>query len=935
MAETGESVHTAAPELLFLETRLRVPHPRRDIIERGALSSRLDEVTAYPLTLVSAPAGSGKTTLVSNWVRDSDLPVIWYSLDEDDNEPFRFLGHLIGAVQQLPVDVSHSLVRALSTNNRAPLRRMVARLNNDIAAANRTIVLVLDDYHLIHEPDIHDGLVYMLQHQPPNLHLILITREDPPLPLARLRVRGQIQEFRARDLKFDRAETAAFLAQALGQEPAPREVDLLYEQTEGWIAGLQLAALALRSVAHDPAARRDFIRNFSGDDRLVVDFLMEEVLARQPEDVRDFLVNTSLLNRFNASLCAAVLGRQTSAAECQEMLEHLESANLFLVALDNRRRWYRYHHMFADLLRYQLARHRRAERPALHRRAANWCAEHGFVDQAAHHFLAAGETDMAAELVARRWTELLVQGRVKRLARWLAALPESAIVSEPHLLIARGWVQAILHDAFLAAEQQLQQAQKLLKGAPQSLADELTGHIMALRAFMARLQDAPARRLIALSEEALARLPAADFADLLVATNLPVAYLVEDDAHAALGVIRDLDRRLRRRPSHGFHHDPDLLASPESMRTAILVRQGRLHEAERRCRRLLARWSQAGGGSPHAFESELLEVNLATVLYEWNRLEEAAPLLQRALAHFGPGNQIVEMSAAMLLARIERVQRADRPAPALETVARLAETGAQSLQLARYRAAFEASLALQAGALDDVEAWRSAWGVDLTAGGKLPAVLLRGELPYLEQTTLVRLHIARRLQDGKDSLTDTHDDLERRLREAHAGGWTSRVVELLALSALAHEAGGDRSAALTALRQALALAEPQGYVRRFVDEGPVMAHLLYAALEQDLMPDYTGRLLAAFELEHDASQPQPAGRAAGLVEPLSEREHEVLQLIAAGLSNQEIASELVLSIHTVKSHASNLYGKLGVGSRTEAIAAAHTLGLLSSAEVRE
>jgi LuxR family maltose regulon positive regulatory protein len=912
-------------QLWFLETKLHVPSLPLETIERHKLSVLREQLSSCSLTLVSAPAASGKTTLISAWVRQLDSPVVWYSLDEDDNEPAGFLLHLLIALERLPIEFNSALRHALSSTDSPPNHRILAGILNDISKFSDSFLLILDDYHLIRDATIHDAMAYILEHQPANLHLVIITREDPPLPLARLRIRGEMQEIRAHDLKFDRLETAAFMESQLSLPLPVEEVELLYERTEGWIGGLQLAALALRSFDEDSAARSDFIETFTGDDHLVVDFLIEEVLARQEERVQDFLMRTAILERLSAPLCSAVMEGQTNITSSQEMLEYLEKINLFTFALDNQRQWYRYHSMFADLLRYKL--HQKIEDiSVLHHNAGLWYAQYGFTNEAIRHLLAAGDNERAAELVAGQWEELLVQRRDSWLARWLKELPERTIAADPRLLLADGWVQASLYDLKERPFERLRQVEKLIAVEDSGEKETLIGHCYALRAFVERFLGSPAHRIIELSEQALARLPAGDFADSFITANLPFAYLIEDDVDSALGLIERTTERIHARMRDGSWNQRFVTSYWDTIRVAILFNQGRLGEVERYCRSLLSNESKGPGESGSTFGNESLEVYLSHVLYEWDRLDEAQEILERVLTDFVAGNQAIEIMGATLLVRIQTA-RGEEPI-SLKTVARPVYASPPSRQLDRFRAAFEASLALKDGAIDRARAWQATWGVHLKPEGILPAVTFRGEIPYLEQTTLIRLLIALHRQQPDDQLRKVHDYLNKRLREAEAGGWVTRVIELLVLSTLAYDAAGDHRTALIVLEQALIKAEPEGYIRRFVDEGPEMARLLYAALERGVMPNYAGRLLAAFDFEGNAGEEKEEVQA-GLVEPLSERELDVLRLIDKGLSNKEIASELILSIHTVKSHASNLYSKLGVNSRTEAIAMARMLGLLS------
>ncbi|MCC6187621.1 MAG: tetratricopeptide repeat protein [Anaerolineales bacterium] len=922
----------------ILATKLFIPPPRPKAVPRPHLIERLNEGLHRKLTLISAPAGFGKTTLVSEWLAASQEQAAqraaWLSLDEGDSDLTRFLAYLVAALQTITATIGEGILGALHSPQPPPREALLTTLLNEITATAHAFVLVLDDYHVLDAASplgtVDQALAFLLEHLPPQMHLVITTREDPQLPLARLRARGQMTELRAADLRFTPGEAAAFLNQVMNLDLSAAQVAALEARTEGWIAGLQLAALSLRGrkdVGH-------FVTAFAGDHRYIVDYLVEEVLQRQPDRVRSFLLQTSILERLSGSLCDAVTGGNDGTA----LLDLLERSNLFVVPLDDQRRWFRYHHLFADVL----AAHARLEQPTLvpllHQRAGAWYAAHGLPADAIRHALAAQDYARAAGLIERAWPAMDGSFRSAAWLGWARALPDEWTRARPVLGVAYAW--ALLNGGeFEAAESRLEEAEPWLDPAAQRgataaervIVDEeqfraLPASIATARAYMT-LARGDLAGAVKYAARALSLLPKADHLRRgPAAALLGLAHWADGDLEAAHRALADAMAGFREVGS--LHFAISATYGLGDIRTA----QGRLREAVQTYTQTL-QLALAQGEPPLRGTADLY-LGLAELYREQGDQDAAL----RNLLHseeLGEQAGLADWRYRFHRAQARFKQSQGDLAGALDLFDEAARHRTRTpVPDVRPLAAWKVRVWLLQGRVDEARRWAQERRLSVD-----------DDLSFLrefEHITLARVLMAESPRGHEHALLDALRLLERLQHAAQAGGRMGSVIEILALQALAHQAQGNLAPALLALEHALRLAEPEGYVGLFVDEGPPLARLLSAAAAHGIMPDYTGKLPAAFapatagtprpDDARDPTQRPPSSPAqplnVPLVEPLSARELDVLGLVAQGLSNDEIAARLFLSLSTVKGHNRNIFAKLQVQRRTEAVARARRLGLL-------
>ena len=917
---------TSADPLLM--TKLAVPSTRVSLVPRPRLSERLEEGLGPQLILVSAPAGFGKSTLLGTWaskLSGSGRPMAWYSLDSGDNDPAQFWRYFFTAIDLLQPGSGKTALALLRSPQAPPIESILTTLLNELVGLSTDAVLVVDDYHLIESQTIHEALTFLIDHLPPRMSLVIATRMDPPLPLPRMRARGEMTELRAADLRFTPEEAATFLNRVMGLELSAEDTAELEGRTEGWIAGLQMAALAMR----DHADVSGFIAAFAGSNRYVLDYLAEEVLARQPEELQTFLLETSILDRMRAPLCNAVTGR----ADGQTALERLEHANLFVIPLDDERHWYRYHHLFVDVLRQRL----RQEHPdlvsVLHRRACGWFERQGLVGEAINHALAAQDWEGAVRLIESNGIMVVLNRQVQTMLGWIDRVPEELVRERPALCTIRA-LALVLFNRPDAAEASLQEAERYLGGNPTTdQARTILGRVAVTRAAIAR-SSGDLERCVAMGRRALELLPETESTGRAAArTNAALAY-------QASGDVAPANERALEEVTASFHASGAQVMLLRSIDFLARLRtlQGRLRAAAATYEES-AQVASGRDGLRGTVNSAAYYVGLGDIHREWNDLDSAESHLRRGIDMF-TGTMSVDAEVVthgyLSLARLQQAR--GRHADAQATLEEFADLARQRDFFSLLAARGEAALARLALVQDDLPAavsWAEASGL-----GAYDEPSYRREEQYL---TLARVLIAQGQLGPRNSyLDDALGLLDRLITVAQGAGRMGSVIEILALRALALQARQEWSESLPALESALTLAEPEGYVRVFVDEGAPMAVLLSEIFKrrrrgarnarQHAVSVYARRLLVAFESPHTNTEPL-VGHAPEsdrpMLDPLTAREREVLELIAENLSNREIADRLFIATSTVKGYVHSLLRKLEVDSRTKAISRARELHLLS------
>jgi LuxR family maltose regulon positive regulatory protein len=878
-------------------TKFVTPPLRARAFPRPLLLEILNRGLDGKLTLISAPAGFGKTTLVVTWLDDlakkgTGKRIAWFSLDESDNDPVRFWGGLVAALQSIWPGIGQEGLSMLKSPQPVPVEMTLTVLVNEITSRieGGPHLLVLDDLQAITTPQIISALAFLLEHLPAGLHLVVTTRIDPDFPLARLRARQQLTEIRLAELRFTPAETATFMNQCMGLCLSEADIHSLEARTEGWITGLQMAALSLQN-SPDTAK---FIHAFTGSNRYILDYLLEEVLQREQDDVQVFLLKTSILDRLCADLCETVTG----GLHGQEMLEHLEDANLFLIPLDYERRWYRYHPLFGELLRSQLEKSYPGQAASLHGKSAEWFEARGDLEQAARHQLTAQDFAQASRLIEQVALDILSRGEVGTLVAWLHSLPDEILRTHPWLCVLDAWMLILTGQAG-AIETRLKEAEAAIQlaGMPDSEALRVRAYASAIRAQVTFIQGgAPAA--IEFARFALDHLTAADHViSATTATILGAGYAYMANFSSA---VTAFDRAKATSLAGGNQFNAMVASSALAQIAAVNGQLRHAHQIYQDGLHLAGKSAFMAPGYTYA--------GLANVLCEWNELDSALEYAAQSVELCKLiGQAEILMTAYTSLARVQLARREfDAALTTLEEARRVAsEISAWSLDTILI---LQARVWLAKGELEPAIRWveNGGYTVDEAASFHREQGLL----------TLARIRMAQGQPEQVAAL------LERLRQEAESSGRVGSLIEIGVLQAMNFKTQGDARNAQETLSKILVLAKPEGYLRVFLEEGEAMRSLIEECRRQTTRPDpYLQKLLGAYP-------PRPTTSRSALIEPLSERELEVLHLLAVGRSNSQIAKELYVSLNTVKAHVKNIFVKLGVHNRTEAIHRAQELDLI-------
>jgi LuxR family maltose regulon positive regulatory protein len=903
----------------ILATKLYIPPPRPEVVSRPRLFGRLSDILNHKLTLISAPAGFGKTTLISEWIAGCGKPVAWLSLDDGDNDPVRFISYLIAALQTIKAGLGEGVLQTLhaSQHQQPQVETVLTTLLNEISVipdhpstrgakqpqSEQGFILVLDDYHVIDSNLVDEALTFLIERLPPRMHMVITTREDPALPLARLRARGQLTELRASDLQFTPAEATEFLNRVMGLNLSDENVAALEARTEGWIAGLQLAALSMQGH-HDAAS---FIKSFTGSHRFVLDYLIEEVLGQQSEKIQAFLLRTSILNRMCGSLCDAVLLDPSISG--QEILEQLEHTNLFIVPLDNERRWYRYHHLFGDLLRQRLGQYN--ELSEYHLRASKWYEANDDLAEAFNHALASGDFERAARLAESAWQGMERNFQTLAWLGWVKKLPDAAICSRPWLCVQVGWAYSDVGE-LEPSEAYLQNAERALAGkTDQEEFKSMPGTIALIRAGNAQI-DGDLAETVRYAELSVQLAPENDsLTRAQAAITLGFTRWAIGDVEASLHAMQTWTDDMQKLGNQMY-----VLASAFVVADMQVI-LGRLGEAEKTLQQAIQK-AETFGHEAEAITAHQ-HLGLAMIAHEHGDDVVATQRLQTA-AELGQRSTLIDWTHRWNLAQAclkESDGELDSALQCLDDAKR--GYVKNPIPIMQPIAAHKARVHLRQGRLDLTQAWV-----------RERRLSVGDEASYLgeyEQLTLARTRLAECSFEGVSQL------LERLLALAETQKRTGSVIEILLTQALVHRAQGDQPQALATLERALTLTEPEGYIRVYVDEGEAMRLLLSEfqykiATHTHPLHGYVDRILNFFPQSTEAiPQSKIQNRKSKIVDPLSERELEVLQLLRSELSGPEIAERLIVSLNTLRTHTKSIFNKLGVNNRRSAVRRAEELDL--------
>jgi LuxR family maltose regulon positive regulatory protein len=922
----------------ILTTKLYIPPLPSNLVPRPRLIEKLTQGLNKKLTLVSAPAGFGKTTLLSECVNNCRFPVAWYSLDERDDNLERFLAYLIAALQTIHQDIGVGISKLLGSSQPTPIEHLLTELINQISKTSIQSILVLDDYHIIESLEIDRAIAFFISNMPPQMHMVITTRTDPILPLSRLRSRGQLTEIRIDDLRFSNEEVANFLEKGMGLKVSDKDVATLESRTEGWITGLQLAAISLQRLKHQDDVAR-FVENFSSSHRYILDYLTDEVLHQRPDGTRDFLLQTSILSSLSAPLCQAVTGMDNS----QQILETLDAANLFLIPLDNERCWYRYHHLFADLLQKRLGLYEKEFLSGLHHRAARWYRQNGRISEALNHYLAANDFSGAADLVERNARSLLERSELVTFKSWVDALPETQVKNRPWLCIYHAWalrlsgapfsdVQARIEDADTAIKNlgKLQKNQASINESTRFIdqADKLNGHILGLKSFQQLYQE--------------------NIPGVLGLTEQVQAYQLDESfVLASISFARGWALRFSGNLDEAYQAFEDTVQYSLDSGNIYLAVAGLCRSAYGRI---------LGGELQRAYDDYQKAISLATakdgteypvagyayiylgrICYEWNDLETAKQYLLKGIELCGPVGLVMDQVVGLVT--LAQLDRANGNLDGMRENVLKAEILSQKMKnyiyVRRWVEDIQVRLWHTLGKRDEIIRWINTCGMTISDGLEynrdLEHIILARALVYagINQSTGVYIQDALIL-------------LDKLLKKANTAHWEGKVIEILVLKAIAFWVLSDYQSAQTYLMKALIQAESERYIRTFVDEGEPLSKMIAQVREWQAQnpgsgkqpsASYLDRVLVEFDQEKTVgmgkgSAEDKTNKCQPTIDLLSKRELEVLHLLAGGATNQEIAGELVIAVTTAKKHVSNIISKFGVSNRTQAVSRARELNLI-------
>ena len=911
-------------ETPLLQTKLYIPPPRPNLVPRPRLIERLNAGLYRKLTLISAPAGFGKTTCISEWVHALDCPVTWLSLDSADDDPGRFFAYLIAALQKVDANLGREIEGVLRAGQLPPGEVISTTLSNDVLELEDRFLLILDDFQVIQDRFILQVMQKMVSNLPPPLHLVLLTREEPSLPLARLRANNQLTEIRARDLRFTDPEADRFLNEVMDLSLSPADIAVLKDKTEGWIVGLQLAGLSVRDRA-DPSR---FIATLSGSHRFILSYLTEEVLARQPEEIQSFLLQTSILNRLNGDLCNAVTGRTDGHA----LLEQLFNANLFLIPLDDEQRWYRYHHLFADLLRDLQNTRQKDETAELHRRASHWYAQAGidergtFVSEAIEHALAAEDYAMAVHMLESHAMDMIMQWRVKTVNGWMQALPPEWAAQSPKTNLAFAWMHVLGGTTYTQASPYLERLQAMFSDSEMGQEDaSLQAEWLALRSNLLNAQGKPAESL-ELASQALEIVPEQDgYVRSQIYMGMAGAYQQMDDYAHAVEAFQMIVQHGR--AAANFVSEMLGLSGLGLM----ALEHGQLHFAFEIASQGIERIERSGSLPPI---SAAVYGELGQIYYHWHQLEQAQDHFLRAVqVSTLSGYSDAEIYHGVILSRLRQME-GDLEAAAREIQKAVARMQADAPATVREEVVSQqVRIYLAQNRLTAAETALKGQGFSLQGKFAIPDLPPDQNItPSVGLLYNSGLRILLYRAQARGELAGLRRGIEladRLIAGALQRQYIPVALETLLLRARMHAVLGNDQASLADYASALELAEPEGFISVFVEEGWPVAEALRILLEQNrlgaVQPVYVEEsILAAFSSPRQSAKKE----SAALIEPLTDRELDVLRSMAEGLKYEEIAARLFISLNTVRSHVKAIYGKLNVNNRTKAIEMARQLRIL-------